>query len=154
VQQSQFPVKLALLHHYNEKSIVDSGEDSGEEESNGDDYDNEGKNVANKDNIDCEDCEDSGVVEMNSTPTTFSLHKYIPMQDRTLFSNVVSKKTKRVYRMGLSEKEKEAFRKQSRIKDRDGKRAERVAISEEKEKPIRTGQRTPFEYAGQTPDLK
>jgi hypothetical protein len=128
---------LALLHHYNEKSIVDSSEDSGEEESNGDDYDNaEGKNVGNKDNNDSEDSEDSGVVEMNSPPTTISLQQ-IPMQDRTLFSNVVRKKTKRVYRRrGLYEEEKEAFRQQSRIKDRDRKRAKRAALSEEKKKAI------------------
>jgi hypothetical protein len=134
VQQSPSPVNLALLHHYNEKSIVDSSEDSGEEESNGDDYDNaEGKNVGNKDNNDSEDSEDSGVVEMNSPPTTVSIQQ-TPIQDRTLFSNVVRKKTKRVYRRGLSEEEKEAFRQLSRIKDRDRKRAERAAISEEKKK--------------------
>ncbi len=95
MQQSQSPVNfLALLHRYNEKSIVDTSEDSGEEESNGDDYDNaEGNNVGNKDNNDSEDSEDSGVVEMNSPPTTVSLQQ-IPIQDRTLFSNVVRKKTK------------------------------------------------------------
>ena len=138
VQPSQSPVHLALLHHYNEKSIVDSSEDSGEEESNGDDYDNgEGRNVGNTDNNDSEDSEDSsGVVEKNPPPTTISLQQ-IPMQDRTDFSNVVRKKTKRVYRRGLSEEEKEAFRQQSRIKDRDRKRAERAALSEEKKKTIR-----------------
>ena len=137
VQQSQSPVKLALLHHYNEKSIVDSSEDSGEEESNGDDYDDgEGRNVGNKDNYDSENSEYSGVVEKNPPPTTVSLQQ-IPMQDRTIFSNVVRKKTKRVYRRGLSEEEKEAIRQQSRIKDRDRKRAERAAISEEKKKTIR-----------------
>ena len=120
VQPSHSPVNLALLHHYNEKSIVDTSEDGGEEEINDDDYDNgEGRNIGNKDNNDSEDSEDSsgGVVEKNPPPTTIISLQQITMQDRTDFiSNVVRNKTKRVYRKALSEEEKEAFRQQSRIK--------------------------------------
>jgi hypothetical protein len=108
-QPSQSPVNLALLRHYNEKPIVDSSEDSGEEESNGGDYDDrEGRIVGNKDNNDSKDSEDSDdVVEKNPQPTTVNLQQ-IPMQNRTLFSNIVRKKTKRVYRRGLSGEEKKA----------------------------------------------
>jgi hypothetical protein len=151
VQPSQSPVNLALLHHYNEKSIVDSSEDSGEEESNSDDYDDEeGNNFDNNnDSEDSEDSEDSDAVE-----------KPPPLQ--TLFSNIVRKKTKRVYTRGLSEEKKKAahrerdkirresrkekivfdeekeaiIRQQIRIKDRDRKRAKRATLSEEKKKAI------------------
>jgi hypothetical protein len=151
VQPSQSPVNLALLHHYNEKSIVDSSEDSGEEESNSDDYDDEeGINFDNNnDSEDSEDSEDSDAVE-----------KPPPLQ--TLFSNIVRKKTKRVYTRGLSEEKKKAahrerdkirresrkekivfdeekeaiIRQQIRIKDRDRKRAKRATLSEEKKKAI------------------
>jgi len=148
VQPSQSPVYLTLLHHYNEKSIVDSSEDSGEEESNSDDYDNgEDRNVGNKDNNDSKDSEDSSVVVRNQQSTTVNLQQ-IPMQNRTLFSNIVRKKTKRVYRRGLSEEEKKAAHRERdkirrdekkeaiRGKDRDRKRAERAAIPDEKKKAI------------------